>query len=58
MSERVVCPACKGHGDVRERIEWLPAILTFGMSVLIQLSEPARCKVCGGNGYLLCERSP
>lgn len=49
---RKVCPCCKGRGTIHEPIDWFPAVFTFGMTALINLSEQVECKPCDGRGYL------
>jgi hypothetical protein len=49
--ERRSCPACKGAGE-QIRIDWPLAIFTFGMTALLDLAFPERCKPCRGKGWL------
>lgn len=53
MEERKVCPKCNGDGDVAGKIDVLPAVVTFGLTALFDLSDRKACKVCSGRGYLL-----
>lgn len=55
--ERCVCPRCKGRGE-KANVDAGIAIFTLGISAVIDLAFPERCRVCDGKGWLrtICEK--
>lgn len=51
MGRRARCWRCKGRGVVRP-VNYAAAVVTFGVSALLQKLKPVRCPLCNGLGYL------
>jgi DnaJ-class molecular chaperone len=47
----MICPKCKGKGTVIE-INWLLGLVSFGMSALMEASDPNQCPICWGTGQV------
>lgn len=48
----MICPNCKGKGEVREKIDWLLGVISGGLTALMQASNWETCRVCKGKGIL------
>lgn len=55
MTKTIRCFKCDGKGKIKDGIDWLPAVFTFGMTALIDASSYHRCDACNGKGYLKVE---
>lgn len=52
MGSKVVkCPRCKGSGD--EPIDKFLAVISLGVTALIDKSLPIDCNKCGGSGHIV-----
>lgn len=51
MSSVITCPRCKGKGEIVE-IYWFYGVLTAGLGLLSDLSNPYTCPSCNGKGYI------
>ena len=51
MSSVITCPRCKGKGEIVE-IDWFYGVLTAGLGLLSDLSNPYTCPSCNGKGYI------
>lgn len=49
---KIRCFKCNGKGVLHD-VDLFPAVFTFGLTALIQLSDPDDCDACDGKGYLL-----
>lgn len=53
MADVFVCVRCKGKGWVRGRANPAAALVTFGLSFILQKAQTAgRCPTCCGTGVL------
>ena len=51
MADKQICPYCKGKGEII-KIDWVDAVVTVGLTALMDLSEPKVCPVCKGKGVI------
>ena len=52
MKIHLTCPRYKGKGRKIE-IDWFFGVLTCGITLLIDLSNPETCTMCEGKGYVI-----
>lgn len=54
----MVCRRCKGKGQI-VRINWFFAVLTLGLTAMLDCDDPQICGLCGGSGYIhIREKQP
>ena len=49
---KYICPNCKGKGKIRDSINPFLAVITLGMTALIEKSCWVICNLCKGKGIL------
>ncbi len=49
---KIKCFKCKGKGYIRGKIDPLFAVLSFGLTALMDKSDIDKCNACNGTGYL------
>lgn len=49
MSE-IICPQCKGSGKYAYIDNWFGAVVTMGITALVEKSLPEKCRTCKGKG--------
>lgn len=47
----ITCPKCKGTGKIYD-IDWLSGLLSCGLLILNDLSNPQTCDTCNGKGWI------
>ena len=50
LKEKWVCPRCKGSGE--EKIDKIFAVVTFGISAIVDSYFPEDCSRCDGSGFV------
>jgi len=48
----MICPRCKGEGQVRYHIDWLCGLFTLGLTILADLNSFKECNLCNGKGLI------
>lgn len=52
----MICPNCKGKGDVMGDIDWFVGVATLGITALLDASKREECNICKGKGLINEER--
>ncbi len=49
----MICPKCKGKGETRRKPNLFLAVITIGMTALMEASQWETCPICEGKGIII-----